>query len=223
MLSYHEARIKDANMVSIYDIKPAFQTVLRPCLWLLAQGGITPNQITLSAILLSLVGGTLIWNSQSQPFLLLVVPVIMLVRMALNALDGMLARDYYQASPVGEIINEVGDILSDTVLYLPLIGLFYSSMCTVLFISIYIVLACLSEFCGVLAKGMTATRRYDGPMGKSDRAFCISILALALFFSPSLVHASSHFVFLLLDLLLLMSCYNRLRYIPKNLKGASHV
>lgn len=208
-------------MVSIYNIKPAFQSLLRPFLRLLVRVGITPNQITISAILLSLVGGALIWTSQSQPFLLLAVPVIMLVRMALNALDGMLAREYDQASPVGEIINEVGDILSDTVLYLPLIGLFYNSMSTVLLISFYIVLACLSEFCGILAKTMTSTRRYDGPMGKSDRAFCISILALALFFFPSLTQASSHFVFLTLDLLLLVSCYNRLRYIPKNLKDSS--
>jgi CDP-diacylglycerol--glycerol-3-phosphate 3-phosphatidyltransferase len=210
-------------MVSIYNIKPAFQALLRPLLRLLVRVGITPNQITVSAILLSLVGGALIWASQSQPFFLLAVPVIMLVRMALNALDGMLAREYNQASPVGEIINEVGDILSDTVLYLPLIGLFYSSMSTVLLIGFYILLACLSEFCGVLAKAMTSTRRYDGPMGKSDRAFCISILALALFFFPSLTQSNSHFVFLAMDLLLLLSCYNRLRYIPRNMKDSARV
>lgn len=207
-------------MVSIYDIKPAFQSLLRPLLRILVRAGITPNQITLSACLLSLVGGALIWISQSQPFLLLTIPVIMLVRMALNALDGMLAREYNQASPTGEIINEVGDILSDTALYLPLMGLFYAAMNTVLLIGLYITLACLSEFCGILAKAMTTTRRYDGPMGKSDRAFCISILCLALFFLPSLTQASSHFVFLIMDFLLLVSCYNRLRYIPKNLKDS---
>lgn len=206
-------------MASIYDIKPAFQALLRPLLRFLALIGVTPNQITLSAIPLSLVGGVLLWSSPSQPAFLLAVPVILLVRMALNALDGMLAREYHQASPVGEIINEVGDIISDTVLYLPLIGLFYHSLETVLLIVLFIVFACLSEFCGILAKAMTFTRRYDGPMGKSDRAFCIGVLALALFFVPALVQHNSLFIFLILDFLLLISCYNRLSFIPNSLKG----
>lgn len=209
-------------MVSIYDIKPVFQALLRPLLHLLARAGVTPNQITVCAILLSFLGGALIWLSQSNSTLLLAVPLILLVRMALNALDGMMAREYQQASPIGEIINEVGDIVSDTVLYLPLIGLFNSVFGTVLLISLFTVLACLSEFCGILAKAMTSKRRYDGPMGKSDRAFCISILAIALYFIPTLIQNTSIWAFLMLDCLLMISCYNRLRYIPSNVEASDH-
>ncbi|MET0731505.1 MAG: CDP-alcohol phosphatidyltransferase family protein, partial [Casimicrobiaceae bacterium] len=41
-----------------------------------------------------------------------------------------------------------------------------------------IVLAVISEFAGVLGPTTGASRRYDGPMGKSDRAFVFGALAL---------------------------------------------
>nr|MBF4344038.1 CDP-alcohol phosphatidyltransferase family protein [Vibrio anguillarum] len=40
-----------------------------------------------------------------------------------------------------------------------------------------IFLASLSEFAGVLGLMVGASRRYDGPMGKSDRAFVFGLLA----------------------------------------------
>ena len=48
------------------------------------------------------------------------LPVILLVRMGLNAVDGMLAREFGQKSRLGAVLNEVGDVLSDAALYLPL-------------------------------------------------------------------------------------------------------
>ena len=54
------------------------------------------------------------------PFVLLLLPVWMLVRMALNALDGMMAREMEMATAAGAVLNEVGDVLSDLVLYVPL-------------------------------------------------------------------------------------------------------
>ena len=41
-------------------------------------------------------------------------------------------------------------------------------------------LALLTEFAGIVAVPIGASRRYDGPMGKSDRAFVFGALALAL-------------------------------------------
>jgi hypothetical protein len=39
-------------------------------------------------------------------------------------------------------------------------------------------LSILSEFGGVLALGVGASRRYDGPLGKGDRAFVFGALGL---------------------------------------------
>jgi CDP-diacylglycerol--glycerol-3-phosphate 3-phosphatidyltransferase len=185
----------------------------------LASYGITPNQITASAIILSLFGGSIIWASKSYPHLLLTVPILLLIRMALNALDGLLAREYNQASPLGEISNEVGDVVSDMALYLPLLNLFNFSQTTILLIAMFITLACLTEFCGILSKTMTGIRRYDGPMGKSDRAFCIGVLAITFYFSPSMLFKTSTIIFLILDSLLMISCMNRIQYILISQKG----
>ena len=39
--------------------------------------------------------------------------------MAMNAVDGMLAREFGQQSPLGAYLNELADVVSDTALYLP--------------------------------------------------------------------------------------------------------
>nr|MBP8310232.1 CDP-alcohol phosphatidyltransferase family protein [Burkholderiaceae bacterium] len=39
-----------------------------------------------------------------------------------------------------------------------------------------IALAGLSEFAGALGQGLGGTRRYDGPLGKSDRALVFGVL-----------------------------------------------
>jgi len=202
-------------MPSIYNLKPKFQQLLMPVMNRLAQQGVTPNHVTWAAITLSGLGGWLVWQSPNTPLLLLSIPIILFVRMALNAIDGMLARIHQMASPQGEILNEVGDILSDAVLYLPLITWFYFSIGTVLGISVFVLFASLTEFCGVLAKAMTGVRRYEGPMGKSDRAFVIGILCLLLYFSPELLIRFAGLLFWILNLMLALSCMNRLKAILK--------
>ena len=39
--------------------------------------------------------------------------------MALNAIDGMLAREFGQKSALGGYLNEIGDVVSDAALYAP--------------------------------------------------------------------------------------------------------
>lgn len=43
---------------------------------------------------------------------------------------------------------------------------------------IFVVLSAVSEMTGVIAEVVTGERRYDGPMGKSDRALMVSILSI---------------------------------------------
>jgi CDP-diacylglycerol--glycerol-3-phosphate 3-phosphatidyltransferase len=95
--------------------------------------------------------------------------------MALNAIDGMLAREHDMKSPLGAILNELGDVVSDTVLYLPLV---YVPGVPALYIVLIVTLSIISEMTGVVAIQIGAQRRYDGPMGKSDRAFAFGLLAL---------------------------------------------
>jgi len=103
-------------MPSVYQLKPAFQGLLRPIVNWLARIGVTANQVTIAALLLSLSTGHVIARAHGGPSLLL-LPVVLFVRMALNAMDGMLAREHNQKSALGAILNELGDVVADVGLY----------------------------------------------------------------------------------------------------------
>ncbi len=163
-------------MLTIYDLKPRFQNLLRPIVQWLWRKGITPNQVTWLAFGLSLLGGTCVALQPTERWPFLLIPLLMFIRMALNAIDGMLAREHDLRSPLGAMLNELGDVVSDTVLYLPL-GLIPGVNGAA---AVFAVLAVVSELAGVAAVQIGASRRYDGPMGKSDRAFAIGFIGLLL-------------------------------------------
>lgn len=74
-------------MPSIYDLKPRFQNLLRPSMRAMAAMGITPNVVTIAAI-----AGSGLAAFVSLRYSLLALPVWLFLRMALNAIDGMMAR-----------------------------------------------------------------------------------------------------------------------------------
>lgn len=164
-------------MPSIYDLKPAFQNLLRPVVRGLAHVGITANQVTLAAMALSFATGAVIALNPKQPGWLLLLPLVMFLRMALNAVDGMLAREHNQKSRLGAVLNELCDVLSDAALYLPLALIAGINPALIVVI---VLLATISEMTGVLMQTLGASRRYDGPMGKSDRAFVFGWLGLVI-------------------------------------------
>ena len=166
-------------MPSIYDLKPRFQTLLRPLCGVLANRGITANQITITATLISIVTGAWIALMPGALLPLLILPVVLFIRMALNAIDGMLAREFNQMSKLGAILNEMGDVISDAALYLPLA---LNPLIPGWLVIAIVMLGMMVEMIGVVAIQIGAQRRYDGPFGKSDRAFAFSVLALLIAF-----------------------------------------
>ena len=161
--------------MSIYQLKTAFQNLLRPLCKSMADKGITANQVTIVAMILSLIAGLFIAFNSTSSLPLILLPLVLLVRMGLNAIDGMLAREHNMQSNLGAILNELGDVISDIALYLPLafVPLFHPYL-----IIAIVIVALLTEIVGVVAIQIGANRRYDGPMGKSDRAFILGGLAL---------------------------------------------
>ncbi|NJD05941.1 MAG: CDP-alcohol phosphatidyltransferase family protein [Methylococcaceae bacterium] len=164
-------------MPTIYDLKPRFQALLRPITARLAAAGVTANQVTVAALLLSVAVGLAIvlWPAARWPYLLL--PLVLFVRMALNAIDGMLAREHDMRSHLGAVLNELGDVVSDIALYAPLASL---PEVRGVWLGGFLLLMVISEMSGVIAVQIGASRRYDGPLGKSDRAFVIGLVGLLL-------------------------------------------
>ncbi len=201
-------------MSSIYGLKPKFQNFLRPVTNGLARAGATANQVTLTAMLLSFAAGAVIFHYRSQHALLL-LPIVLSLRMALNAIDGMLAREHNQKTALGAILNELGDVFSDSALYLPLAVV---PGFAPLLVVLIVLLAVLSEMTGVIGAQIGASRRYDGPMGKSDRAFVFGALGLLLGLNLPIVPVVRYVLWLVLALLLL-TILNRSRGALAELRG----
>lgn len=193
-------------MISIYKLKPAFQNQLRPIVKWLASHHITANQVTIFAILISLFAGLLIALFNHHPLLFIIIPFTLFIRMALNAIDGMLAREYNMQSDLGVFLNELGDVLSDTFLYLPFV--YVSIIYPPLIVSI-VVLSIISEMTGVIATQIGSQRRYDGPMGKSDRAFAFSIISLLIVFKIMQNNWMNILLFIIL-FALIVTIFNRI-------------
>lgn len=164
-------------MPTIYDLKPSFQRLLRPvCDWL-ARHGITPNQLTVGTAVMSLALGLWLMLAPGARLPLLVLPLVLFVRMGLNAIDGMLAKENGLQSRLGALLNELGDVVSDIVLYLPFALI--PGVNPVLVVLV-VITGILVEMTGVITVQIGASRRYDGPLGKSDRAFIFGCIAFML-------------------------------------------
>ena len=104
--------------MTLYALKPRFQSLLRPGVAALARLGVTANQVTVAACAISVALGALLAFTPT-PTLFLLLPAWMLLRMALNAVDGMLAREFGQQSRLGGYLNELTDVIADSALFLP--------------------------------------------------------------------------------------------------------
>lgn len=160
-------------MASIYQLKPRFQALLRPLVTTLHARGVSANQVTLGAAIGSLLIAALIATFAHHLWLFALVPVWMFLRMALNAIDGMLAREFGQQSTLGAYLNELCDVIADSALFLPFALI---PGVTPFWVVLVTLLAIVSEYAGVMSPMVGASRRYDGPMGKSDRAFCFGVI-----------------------------------------------
>lgn len=162
-------------MASLYDLKPRFTARLVPLADRLAAAGIGPDALTLAALALALAAGLAMALLAPEPAALWLLPAASLLRIPLNALDGLIARRHGLATKHGALLNELGDVAADAALYLPL-ALFppFSPVLVVLFV----VGALLAEFTGVCVRAIAGVRPYDGPMGKADRALLTGLLAV---------------------------------------------
>ena len=191
---------------SIYQLKPQFQRLLQPVLAQLARRRISPNHVTLLAMLLSVAYGVALALFPECLALWGALPFFMFLRMALNAIDGMLANFTGQKTALGAILNEMGDQVSDAALVLPfaLVAGIQAPLLVIVALT-----ALLAEFAGVLAMLTGSPRRFEGPMGKSDRAFAFGLLAVLVAAGAAAPWLNALLTLILL--LLVWTLFNRLR------------
>ncbi|MEP6504096.1 MAG: CDP-alcohol phosphatidyltransferase family protein [Betaproteobacteria bacterium] len=161
--------------LSIYNLKPRFQRLLRPLVGGLAAAGVTPNQVTVATAAAMVAYGAVLALWPTSPGLWLGLVAVMPLRMALNALDGLLAHRTGLKTRLGAMLNEICDVIADLALYLPVACLPGVSPTLAVLAAAG---AAVSEQAGLAALAAGSARRFDGPMGKSDRAVAYGLIGL---------------------------------------------
>ena len=162
----------------LYAAKPGFQSLLAPIADWCAEHRIHPDSLTFAAVSCGMFGGLALTLSPSLPSLLLTIPLFVAARLALNALDGMVALRRGVARSWGKYLNELCDRLADLAFLLPLALvpganqlLTTAALCATLTVS----------FAGVLSEAAGAGRQFGGLMGKADRMAWLGLAAVASF------------------------------------------
>ena len=140
----------------------------------MAKRRFTANDVTLGALVLSAAHGAWLALMPASRWPLLLLPVTLFLRMAFNAIDGMMAKEHGQASAKGAVLNELSDVIADA-LYLPFALIPGLNAPLVVLV---VVAGIVAEMAGALGPMIGASRCYAGPFGKSDRAFAFGLLAV---------------------------------------------
>jgi phosphatidate cytidylyltransferase len=199
-------------MISVYSLKPAFQKLLRPVARWLHSRGVSANQVTLAALWLAVATGGRGRAVANAGDLVAVaagaVPAHGLERAGRDAGPRILGAD-----AAGRGVERIGRRVGRC----RISALGAGSRRAGRMGRSLVLLALLSEFCGVVAVQIGASRRYDGPMGKSDRAVLLGGIALLLgcgvpagFWLAVVLFVASG--------LLVLTCFNRLRAALREVK-----
>ncbi|MFC6204932.1 alpha/beta fold hydrolase [Psychrobacter urativorans] len=211
--------------MSLYQLKSQFQDQLRPLSDTLVEHEVTANQVTVTAVLLSVGTAYVIAKpAQQKPILGLLLPTSLFIRMALNAIDGMMAREHGQASKLGAWLNEAGDIIADSALIAslsphisPIANSKSEFQINLQPISRFITLSVSTELLAIISSQYFKVRANQGPLGKSDRALLLGIIGIVMGTKPSLLTANiaPKSLGLLIQALLIKTCLNRLRFMAE--------
>lgn len=168
--------------MGIYTLKPWFQSRLKGLEDALVSHRVSPDRLSLLAVLVSVLAGTALalGGYLERPLLWLTVPPLCVTRLALNALDGQIARRSGKARPFGTALNEMTDRMSDAAI---LAGA--STVVPGPLVASTVALAFLTSLTGVLGFEVVGRRLTGGPMGKADRVAVLSGAVLVAQFAGS--------------------------------------
>lgn len=169
--------------MGIYAVKPRFQQSLRPVKDFFVRHRIHPTMINVLGLAASIITAGAILLSQQSYWFLLAVPFATTFRTACNALDGLVSRELGVASALGEVLNELIDRISDSIIFFSVIYL-PSTNNTLGFMALIIVL--LNSYLGILSKSAGGSRQYGGLIGKADRMILISVAAVLIVITQEL-------------------------------------
>jgi CDP-diacylglycerol--glycerol-3-phosphate 3-phosphatidyltransferase len=196
-------------MAGMYQVKPAFQRSLGGVEQWLVHRRVHPDWLTYAALVLSVGGGLALYLAPDHIWLLILIPIVVVVRTALNALDGLVAKRTGLARPWGEVLNEFCDRLADVAL---LGSLALATPTLHLLGAVVVVVMLLTSYLAILSKAAGGRRQYAGPMGKADRMLLLGVVAVVGLFVPLSLTYNAYLALVLVGLLLTLVARARATY-----------
>ena len=160
-------------MDGLYAIKPWFVRRLRGVEDTLVSLRVSADALTWAAVGAAAGAGVAIVAGTGAPLLWLAVAPLALARIALNALDGSVARRTGTARPSGALLNEASDRIADALFLVPLAWVAGPALALAALAA-----TLLASLAGVLSQALTGTRDHGGPMGKADRMLVLGVASL---------------------------------------------
>jgi phosphatidylglycerophosphate synthase len=152
----------------------------------LARVGATPNTISLAGMVCGVAAGfTLAATSQwpdAQRVFWFAAACLIQLRLLANMFDGMVAVETGQASPLGELYNEVPDRISDAA---TLIGAGYAVGGSPALGYVAACVAILTAYIRTMGKSVGAPSEFCGPMAKQQRMAIITLIAVYSALAPA--------------------------------------
>src|SRR5689334_6723181 len=100
-------------MLDLPDTKPLLERLFRPAALGLSRSGIRPNGLTLASLAISTMTGAAALALPTATWPLVGILAGMLSRLALNHMDGIIARERAMRTPVGGLLNEIATPIED--------------------------------------------------------------------------------------------------------------
>ena len=165
---------------SLYRVKRHFVAALEPVQRWLARHGVAPNTVSLAAVPVIFAASGAIVAGTRAPGIWLLVPPLCLMWMAINAVDGALARSTRRASLRGAALNEAIDRLGDVVIIAASIA-----VAPLWLVAITGAAVLSAEMVSLIAWAVCGDRTLVGPMGKPDRALVVATAAIGAVLWPA--------------------------------------
>lgn len=157
----------------LYALKPWYSRRLGRVVGWAVEHRVSPDVFTGLGVAAAAGAACAIAASASWHLVAYVVPLLLAARLAGANLDGAVARARKVSRPVGAVLNEVGDRLSD-VLVLGAVAVVASPTLALMALAA----AMLPTFASLTVASAGGNRANGGPLGKTERCAVVSLGAL---------------------------------------------
>jgi len=146
--------------------------ILNPFVTLAAKLGLTPNGVSVLAIVVAAAAAGAFYLGGTEPMLYGVGALLVFVNGGLDLIDGALARRLEMASEAGDLLDHVLDRYADIIILVGLaagIGRYDIGLAAVTGVL-------MTSYLGTQAQAVGLDRVYGGLLGRADRLVLISIV-----------------------------------------------